>query len=645
MKTRLRSHVWLPGCCACLSIVLAASSCEQAASSGSDAGLDAHDGQSAPDIDDRCAGLDKLGEVVLGEIMDFALDGETLVAVDYHGLAIYSLSSPDEPALLGRLPTPGEAWRVDVQAGHAFVADGRGGLLIADISRPEAPFELARLGIGGEALDVAVRDRLAVVASLQIDPVVLDIAEPYAPAELSRIPHPASELAFSGGRLVLYGPGSSENLRAVRVIDLGVPASPVELGCTEVNRDFLGSQVHETPLVLAWGMSATERYAFLADMRYNEIQVIDLGDPAAPFELGWFHSTGEHRHGLDSVQDTLLAAVDDALVSFDVSRLGEPNEVGRLVPEPEVLGRARIPAFCYLTALDAAGSLLLTASRDYAHQTAPMALQTFDLDAAPPAPLARLELDQRYLGDAVLTGSHALVARWGYGEPWEGGVLVVDLADPARPELEGAFGTLHPVAALAVDGARAVLAGSQELVVAEISDPSQPAILGSATYPDLDAEAAALCGEHACVVSGALSHRLRIFDLRDPEAIAELGSLALSGTSPKGAGIAVDGQTAYVANGTGGLRVIDVSDPARPVELGACTSFADFATDVALSPPHAIVAAGVGVYLVDIRDPSHPQAEAFCDTPGYASQIRVRDGRILVDDTYSLGVYALPDGH
>lgn len=76
----------------------------------------------------------------------------------------------------------------------------------------------------------------------------------------------------------------------------------------------------------------------------------------------------------------------------------------------------------------------------------------------------------------------------------------------------------------------------------------------------------------------------------------------IGGGSPEK--IQVSGSYAFVAAGAG-LAVVDISDPSNPRQIGRCET-SDFAVDVAVSGAYAYVAGWDGLKVVDIADPSHP---------------------------------------
>jgi len=100
-----------------------------------------------------------------------------------------------------------------------------------------------------------------------------------------------------------------------------------------------------------------------------------------------------------------------------------------------------------------------------------------------------------------------------------------------------------------------------------------------------------------------------------------------------GKGLAVEGGRAYLGVGPR-LVVLDVSNPAQPAELGRSEALPDLVYGVAVRPPYAYVAAGVGggLQVLDIRDPADIRVAGALDTPAAARDVVVRDGRAYLAD-------------
>jgi len=211
----------------------------------------------------------------------------------------------------------------------------------------------------------------------------------------------------------------------------------------------------------------------------------------------------------------------------------------------------------------------------------------------------------------AVEGSHAY---FGSGA----GLLVADVSDPGAPTLVGEVGFPELVEGVAVSGGYAFVANrSQGLRVVDVSTPSSPIEVGFFDTPG-NALGVAVSGGYAFVAD----HRqgLRVVDVSTPSSPTEVGFFDTPGSA---LGVAVSGEHAYVADGSGGLRLVDVSTPSSPTEIGFLDTLR-YARGVAVSGGYAFVAAGTGgLRVVDVSTPSSPTEVGFLDTPGYALGVAV----------------------
>jgi hypothetical protein len=178
-----------------------------------------------------------------------------------------------------------------------------------------------------------------------------------------------------------------------------------------------------------------------------------------------------------------------------------------------------------------------------------------------------------------------------------GGLQII----PDAPSFGPVQGVIRPpglTAAVVVAGQRAYLASAGPgggLQVVDVADPARPQLLGSAaTYGS--ATAISVDSGLAYVAEG-LGGGIQIFDLSNPRAPTLRGGLITPGAAR---GVAISGGRAYVAAGTCGLQVLDVADPARPRLLGAVATGGD-AQAIKISAGRAYVAAGTaGLRVFDL---------------------------------------------
>lgn len=251
------------------------------------------------------------------DLVDFpAVDVEVVGGLAYvtrdgllGGLRVVDVSDPGAPAEIGRLDFDfgyfsirGQARGLEVVGGLAYLlyevsvdlpCDCRRNLRVIDVSDPTAPVEVGSFETVAVAQDLSVVASRAYVVSVPgfRDPgpggsvvppglQVIDVSDPAAPVEIGFLPNLAGydQVAVVDGLAYVAGRGliiTSTGVRfsttgALRVIDVSNPAAPFEIGAVSAP--------------LASDLEVVSGFAYLA--LSNGVQVIDVSDPVAPVRLG-----------------------------------------------------------------------------------------------------------------------------------------------------------------------------------------------------------------------------------------------------------------------------------------------------------------------------------------------------------------------
>ncbi|MEO1435422.1 MAG: choice-of-anchor B family protein, partial [Bacteroidota bacterium] len=158
-----------------------------------------------------------------------------------------------------------------------------------------------------------------------------------------------------------------------------------------------------------------------------------------------------------------------------------------------------------------------------------------------------------------------------------GGVRILDVENPAQPELVGTYEPyyIHDVHIRGdIMYAAALYNGTLDIV--DISDKSNPQLVTQLSYPnpfthsaftDVTGDIIFVCDE----IDGTPMRVWDISDLDNPEEIAQYtGNVESLVHNPY-----VVGDFNYIAHNTEGLRVLDIVDPAVPVEVGFYDTWSD----------------------------------------------------------------------
>jgi hypothetical protein len=264
-------------------------------------------------------------------------------------------------------------------------------------------------------------------------------------------------------------------------------------------------------------------------------------------------------------------------------------------------------------------------------------LLTLQLAAVTGFSLLQADLDPRLVGQwpGHWRGwSRAVAVSENYAFVGADDLLVVDIADPAHPQLVGNYVTEREIVDVKVQGGFAYLTcrvfGYSDLQIVDVSNPHSPQPLGrlevdSTSFPRLE-----VSGSHAFVVS---ANGLEIIDCSNPRRPARIGKFT---TSSLAQDVEIVSGYGYLATAYQGLLVLDLSDPANPQLLGsspgsslwAITIAGDYALATG-SPPNGT---GAGLQVFDVTDPTTPRWVAWAATGGFPYNLAVSGNHAYVAD-------------
>jgi hypothetical protein len=509
-------------------------------------------------------------------------------------LLVLDIGDPARPTLLGSYDTPGTAQQVQLAGDRAYLAAGTSGLLILDIGDPAHPIVLGSYAAPSEIVDAHVVGDRAYAVDRDKGLLILDISNLAAPIKLGGYTpfSAARRVEVVGDRAYLteaYGLG---------VLDISDPAKVKRLG---------GYPTYAEDALLVVGT-----YVYFSAS--GSLLILDAGTPTSPVLLGSFYQFGGPLD-LDVVGDrAYLATGAEGLRVMDVSNPAAPALVDSYQTSTMATGVEVAGDRAYV--LDEAGLLIVDAR-------APKR----------PAVVGEYDVEGR---DIEVVGDLAYVAGVVQTASSRADFHILDVADSAAPQLRGSYNVTSaydPANALDVvdDRAYIVNGGWRDggLRVLDIADPVMPELLSYTQQPF--AGNVRIIGNRAYIGCGqgfGNSGGLFIVDVSDPEASAVLGSYPISDSD---ALLQVDDGRAYIATSEYGLQILDVGDPAHPALIGGYGAVAP--RDLQIVDGIAYVAAGEhGLLLLDVRDPAQPALLASYDTPGSATSLRVAGDLVYIAD-------------
>jgi hypothetical protein len=355
------------------------------------------------------------------------------------------------------------------------------------------------------------------------------------------------------------------------------------------------------------------------------LHIVDVSDPAAPFEVGYCETPGYARSLTISGDYAYIADQSGGLRILDISDPVEPTEIGFCTPA-SVNGVAVAGNFAYLTCGSSAGLWVVDISNptlplevghwemvgsmfavevfnDYAYVAAGGAdLKIIDVsDPTTPVLVDSCEVPGTAWDVTISTinGDYAFVACHG--------LAVFSLSDPAAPDsISHLDGFIFKAVVVSQDYAY-IANGGYGWHIADISNIYSPVIISSLDTP-VDALGIGMTGNVAYITDSFGG--LQIFDVSIPTDPAELNSF---GWGVLGNSVAIEGDLAYVANAYLSLRIINVSDPTSPFDVSNYP-LPGSAIGVDVSEGYAYVACGsAGFRVLDISTPASPFDVSYID--------------------------------
>ncbi len=367
---------------------------------------------------------------------------------------------------------------------------------------------------------------------------------------------------------------------------VGIGSRLVILDIADPSHPTLAGETASLPGIVR-GVVVEGNYAYLAAGTAG-LRVINVMDPAAPFEVGAYNTT-DYAWAVAVVGDyAYVGAVSAGLRIIDVTAPDAPVEVGN--SPGYALDVVVAGAYAYV----AAGSdgLQIINVVDPAH---PIAVGAYDTMVSRAVDVSGI---YAYVADEYM------------------GLLIINVANPTTPYEVGIKpGQIYQVTVL---GTYVYVSyGLSGFGVVDVSNPAMPIAVG---YHDTPGEVDEISAVGNCAYLADNYGGLRVVSMTDPTAPIEVGAYMKMGNAYN---ITVAGNFAYIADYYAGLRVINVLDPATPTEVG--TSHTPWgAQGVAVSEGYAYIVAGdSGLHVINVIDPAEPIEVGTIDTPGYALDVAV----------------------
>ncbi len=496
----------------------------------------------------------------------FYQDGASLLSG-----ALITKAGNENPQDALLLPAQPADMAVRDEVGYVALRKGEG-LLVADLSDVQ---DLRRVGsaAGRDLLAIAVAGDYAYAGATPSAVVVYDISDPANPTEVSVQSAPGSANGAWVDDQTLYVATGPDGLRVYSLAD---PAAPAEIGSFSTGGAF-------ATYVAVRGDVAylTGNFGLVA---------LDVSDPASPDSLGGFSTGGETTYEIAFDGTTAYLPGLDGLRALDVS---DPTNITEeaFFPANQALSVAAFSGFSSTGALlaerfeglhfledqepglaqtnlyeNAGFSFRLFFDGDLLYVTDLAGrLRIIDTSGEDAEEISRIDVPPN-AQEVAVAGGFAYVTDADFGGT---GLTVLDVSDPAAPEIVGGYGSPNQVFGLDVvedgDAMTVYLAhGFSGLVVLDASDPA--AVTELSTTP-IGSNAVDVTVRDGVAYLVSFGGGMLTFDVSDPAAPVQLDAEPSYGFLNA---IDLDENAAffaYVADGQQGLRVVDIGDPSDVTTL------------------------------------------------------------------------------
>jgi hypothetical protein len=586
--------------------------------------------------------------------------GNYAYVVDGTMLSVIDVADPMNPTLAGGYLVEKDARDVALSGGYAYVADGLAGLEVFDVSVLSNPRRVGGLFLGGAANSVAVAGNHAFVVSTGALNII-HISNPAAPRPIASYytRDDARNVTLSGNfAYVASKSGTNRAGGGLHVIDIRDPANPGLWG------RYVRSNAVDVTVAGNYAYLTTEPQRDGGAIRVpGALDVLDITIPSNPTRVGRYVMT-EQTLGVAVAGDYAYVADGHAgLHVINVSNKAKPELVTTFAPTAYtsgsvIIGPLTASAFTHVIVASNhcyAGELFL--EFDHGVRVLGSSVQIIDVsDPRGPKRVGSARVGEYHQTRAYTFGSHAqgmvLSDKHVLVAGGRAGLQAIDISAPAASQVLGSYGSLSAGAGFTVAGNHLYAASQRRwtgsnyiaggLGVLDISNPARPQLIRS--FEEEDATDVAVSGTNACVIGGVTA--FRTFDISDPASPKPLGGYDDLAVYVK---VALSDDYAYVAakpiSSRGGLHVISVTNPAAPQFVSRYDPGGE-AFDLAVFGNYAYLAqaprfgASNCLAVIDITNPANPLRVGVYGPTGSARGVAIA-GNYAYLAGYGIGLHVL----
>jgi hypothetical protein len=584
------------------------------------------------------------------------------------GLFIIDISNSAMPRIAAQVDTPGNAKAVAVEGNFAYVADEIGGLQVIDVADPAAASVVGAVEGTGSFIKLAIAGLHVYAADTSGALQTIDISSP-------RDPKPISSLNVSGkksicglaiefpyvyltyGYLGMYGAldaGKGE----LSIIDVSDPLSPRRLGSAKTRHighdiEFAGQYV----------------YIACTDLNGGGLELLDVSDPSVPRSSGYVCFPDNPSTSNLELKGKLAFVAARKMLVVDVSDPKLPYLIdAKVLPASAIDIAFSDPLICLacqeqkcqpkcrsvgkFQIFKPSTETVLPVSSIATPETEPASLQNVQYmntssavaveesiicsatGSANGSKVQVLDISKRppVIGCCSLTGEAKDIAIYqNFALIASGALTVIDMSNPQQPAVVGSVEGITGACAVEISDKYAYVLNGAKLFIVDIRQPAKPVIASSIEIP-YSARDVALSKKFAFIANGA---GLQIVNVSRKNAPKLAGSVLYEWAMANR--IAAKGNHVYLGDNGGYVTIVDVKNPSAPVILG---------TKKIAGPPGAMAISGNTLFVpvstdsiimesVDIADPANPRAATKWGKDGSGFQggaTAISESKVYVTD-------------
>ena len=358
------------------------------------------------------------------------------------GMVVIDISAPSEPRIASSLDTGTASTGIAVMDSWVYLAT-EVGLQIYDVSDPTNPQLVGKTNALGAATMLTVSDGYAWVGSdngthlinVQSPDKPVEVGVPFVSPNCGTCLAPLQDVAVTGNR------GYVVNGNTLDIVDAADSSAWQEIG----------HLVWPEAKAFSFSVAAHQDYLYLADRDYlanienAKLRVVNVNNPALPYEMGSIQLTGDALDMVVSNNDVYVLT-SKGLSIVDVTEPTNPRSIGGLFTHEASKGDS------------GAGSMVIV--DDYAYLATAYPPGLWIVNVSDPVHLREvtyLELPEGAYDVAVTEGYAYVVA----GYYADAGLYVINVSNPAAPRTLGRVDNLSSRSKLTAIGDFLFVAGPE----------------------------------------------------------------------------------------------------------------------------------------------------------------------------------------